>query len=474
MQVLASCLRGAGLARCLRAGVTADSFATPHHKEIWACLQRLHAAGQPLSLDVITEDLRAQRLLESIGPEYLRQIANPCQYIGDQFPNDSEADAKYFLAQLLEKERLRAVVAAARAAEAAAYAYTGGGLDVYEPLVRAAEVFDRVRSQGGRELPPVLGFREFVKPEPSPLPEELVAGVLHRGAKMMIAGGSKSFKTWVLLDLALSVSTGSPWWGKRTVAGRVLYLNLELMQPFCEARVRSVMEAKKITEAEGLDTWHLRGQARDFTDLLPHLLAQATAVKYALIILDPIYKVLGERDENANGEVAELLNAFEALAVRTGAAIAYGHHHSKGNQAAKDARDRSSGAGAWTRDPDALIDLTPHEEEDHFTVTYTLRNHPPRKPVVVEWKFPCFIVSPGLDPAALKKPGPGKSHLVEDVVALLDADPAGFTYSQWERAAKNKGISESTFKRLRREADDKGLVRSVGGVYTRGGQVGPS
>jgi hypothetical protein len=190
---------------------------------------------------------------------------------------------------------------------------------------------------------------------------------------------------------------------------------------------------------------------------VPHFLRALSGGQYSLIILDPIYKILGERDENANGDVAQLLNEVEALAVKTGAAVAFGHHHSKGNQGEKDVRDRSSGAGAWTRDPDALIDLTPHEEEDHFVASFTLRNHTAKSPFVVEWVYPCMSVAPGLDPAALRKPGRPTKHEVADILVLLTGrEPQ--TYGQWEDLAVKKGISESSFKRLLRKAKESGRL----------------
>src|SRR2546422_11780519 len=56
---------------------------------------------------------------------------------------------------------------------------------------------------------------------------------------------------------------------------------------------------------------------------------------FALIILDPIYKIYGQTDENSAGDVARLLNAIEDLAVNTDAAVAFGTHFSKGNQAGR-------------------------------------------------------------------------------------------------------------------------------------------
>ena len=70
-----------------------------------------------------------------------------------------------------------------------------------------------------------------------PKPPELVKGILHQGSKMVIGGGSKSFKTWTLLDLAVSVAAGVPWWGFETTKGRALYVNFEIQDAFFRDRM---------------------------------------------------------------------------------------------------------------------------------------------------------------------------------------------------------------------------------------------
>ena len=55
--------------------------------------------------------------------------------------------------------------------------------------------------------------------------------------------------------------------------------------------------------------------------------------------------MLGDRDENANGEIAGLMNELEASGQRTGAAVVIAHHFAKGDSTAKNAIDRMSGAG---------------------------------------------------------------------------------------------------------------------------------
>src|SRR6516225_8382389 len=87
----------------------------------------------------------------------------------------------------------------------------------------------------GRPLPEIEDAFDMLA-EDIELPPVLVEGVLHAGSKMVIGGSSKSFKTWTLLDLAVSVATGEDWWGKKTTPGRVLYVNLEIGKPHFQKR----------------------------------------------------------------------------------------------------------------------------------------------------------------------------------------------------------------------------------------------
>ena len=45
---------------------------------------------------------------------------------------------------------------------------------------------------------------------------------------MILGAGSKSYKTFALLDLDLSIACGVPWLGMNTTQGKVLFVNFEL------------------------------------------------------------------------------------------------------------------------------------------------------------------------------------------------------------------------------------------------------
>jgi RecA-family ATPase len=88
-------------------------------------------------------------------------------------------------------------------------------------------------------LPAIENAAELIA-ETLPHPTELIHGVLHMGSKLILGSSSKARKTWVLLDMALSVSTGLPFWKWQTTKGRVLYINFEIQKAFLRSRIQTV------------------------------------------------------------------------------------------------------------------------------------------------------------------------------------------------------------------------------------------
>lgn len=314
-------------------------------------------------------------------------------------------------------------------------------------------------ANGANEFPAIEDVANFIDSKIA-TPPDIILGILHRGSKMVLGGASKSFKTWQLVDLAVSVATGADWLGKQTHKGRVLYTNLELGTPFFQKRIQDVARARRIKiDANQLMVWNLRGHAADLSDLLGKIVETAGSSKFELIVIDPIYKVLGNRDENRAGEIASLLNEIERLAVQSGAAVVFGAHFSKGNQSGKESIDRIGGSGVFARDPDSILIFTRHEHDNAFIVEATLRNHPPLERFVVRWKFPLMIMDRDLDPSKLKQaPGRTKQHHRADLLTLLGTN--ALTTTEWkELAADDRGMSERTFYRLLNELKDAKSIK---------------
>jgi hypothetical protein len=321
-------------------------------------------------------------------------------------------------------------------------------------------------------LPNILTLDELEEQD-FPTPPIIIEGVLHQGCKMILGGTSKSNKSWSLLDLALSVATGQPWWGRPCTKLPVIYINFELATWSIKNRMRSLRAARP--ECAGkqmpLHFWNLRGKNADITLLRPQLEERLAKQHYGLIILDPAYKVLGNRDENANGEIADLMNQFEALAQASGAAVIVAHHFAKGDSTVKNAMDRLSGAGAWIRDPDSIMILTPHEEPDCFTVTSILRNLPQLPEFVVQWNHPMMRLAADLNPDALRRPQ-GRNKLATDkefMDAVITNDGKSFTKIMQD-AKSSLNMSQSTAKRALNRLISAGLINNSGGLYWAKGQ----
>ena len=276
----------------------------------------------------------------------------------------------------------------------------------------------------------------------------LIDGLLHRGTKMVLGGGSKSYKTWTLLNLAASVASGTPWFGHDTVDTGldVIFLNFEVPHEFFLNRCQHVCNAMGLREApSNLVIWSLRGQTSDLGVVLDAM-KKRMENGCALLVIDPIYKALGGRNENSAGDIGLLMNEVEAIVEQTGAAVAFGAHYSKGNQAEKDPLDRISGSGVFARDPDTIMGLTAHEEENCYTVHTILRNFPAIMPYVIEWDFPLFERKNELDARRLKRFGQKLSDGM--ILKVLEANSEGLTSVRIIEELSNKGCeaSEGTIK----------------------------
>ena len=241
-------------------------------------------------------------------------------------------------------------------------------------------------------------------------------GILRRGHKMLVAGPSKAGKSVLLMELAAAVASGGEWCGYPCAEGRVLYVNLEIDPASCYRRFREVAEAKGLGAGwqSMVDVWNLRGHAVPLDKLVPRLLHRASGRGYALVIIDPIYKVI-TGDENSASEMAAFCNQFDRICSALGAAVVYCHHHSKGQQGAKRTMDRASGSGVFARDPDAMLDLAPLEvPEDErrrvgdcspWRLTATLREFATPEPIDLLFRYPRHLLDASGELARFKIEG---------------------------------------------------------------------
>lgn len=233
-------------------------------------------------------------------------------------------------------------------------------------------------------LPEIHTARDLFE-NPTPEPPDVIEGILKKGAKMIVTGDSKSGKTCLLMNLAVCIAEGWKWLGHQCMQGKVLYLNLEVMQSDFEARYKAIYKAYSMPASDqGKDNfawWNLRGKAEKLEKLAPKIIRRCRNQNYVAIIVDPIYKVNGG-DENNGEAITRFCALFDKMAEETGASMIYVHHHAKGLQGAKKVMDRGSGSGVFSRDADAIIDfstlvLTPDQKNLIKLMSGDLEKDPP-------------------------------------------------------------------------------------------------
>lgn len=257
--------------------------------------------------------------------------------------------------------------------------------------------------------------------DPSTLPPVLLEGILHKGCKMILSGSSKAGKTLGLMHLGLAAANGLPWMGHRINRQcKVVYLDFELKPRLAKERIKTIVsdEANEYFPTKNFMYCGLRGQKRSLEDLALHIQA-IRDFEPDMVVVDPFYKLKlgGDYDENDAGSVGLVLDEMEKFSERLDCAFVYAHHFSKGNKAETDHIDRASGSGVFARDPDAILTLTPHEEDYHLVLEATLRNFPTPEKKVIEFAWPNFIHKPDLEPTLRKAGQASESKKINENLA---------------------------------------------------------
>jgi len=185
----------------------------------------------------------------------------------------------------------------------------------------------------------------------------------------VVGGSPKSGKTWLALEIAVSVASGTPCLGAFSVRapGPVLLYAAEDSAAAVRARLKTLARVHAL-DFEHLDVRVITADALrlDRPDDQDRLAATVAAHRPALLVLDPLVRVHAI-DENVAGQVAALLAYLRSLQRQTGAAIALIHHVRKNVSPASGAGYSLRGSSdlyAWL---DSFLYLRKHH--DQLTLT---------------------------------------------------------------------------------------------------------
>lgn len=156
----------------------------------------------------------------------------------------------------------------------------------------------------------------------------LVQGWLGAGGLSVLYGPSNSGKTFVAVDLAAHIASGTPWRGHKIKPGPVVYVAAEGGGGI-RNRISAIRQAAPDLLAgadfsllpTNLDL-HQPGDAMALCEAMP-------TERAALVVIDTMARCMGSGDENSARDVAQFVINLDAIRERTGAHVLVVHHSGK-------------------------------------------------------------------------------------------------------------------------------------------------
>ena len=235
----------------------------------------------------------------------------------------------------------------------------------------------------------------------------------------VIGGAPKCAKTWLGLDMALSVATGTACLGTYAVprAGPVLVYLAEDALPVVRQRVAGMARQRGVDLA-GVEI-HVITAPTLRLDREPHrtrLLETARRLRPRLLLLDPLVR-LHAIDENHAGEVAGLLAYFRSLQRELDLSVVLVHHTRKNAAAGVAAGQGLRGSGDLHAFGDSNLYL--RRSRERLVLSSEHRAAPAAPPVCLE------LVATSAETVHLEvvaePDGAKRGTLQEQVLAVLAA-----------------------------------------------------
>lgn len=268
-----------------------------------------------------------------------------------------------------------------------------------------------------------------------PIPAWLVNGVLIENTLAMLFGAPGAGKSFVSLDLALRIATGSAWFGRETERGAVLYLAGEGVTGFAQ-RVGAWVRAWQPADTAGFG---FVAEAPDLTKPadVDHVLRALDRLHDTprLVVVDTLSRAMVGANENAQDAMSSAVEHAERIRRLSGAAVLLLHHPRKDSDVA-----RGSGVLAAACD---TIALCKDDAEGRVLLCEKSKDAPSFDPIL----FTLYAVPPSC--VAIPTPADSGDRLPAQqyraLSALGDCPDGAATHGEWATALPN--MPASTFNK---------------------------
>ena len=206
--------------------------------------------------------------------------------------------------------------------------------------------------------------------------EFLIDQLLPEKAFTMMYGSPGSGKSFLAIDMALSVSNGVPWQGYETKRGAVLYIAGEGVGGFGK-------RWKAWSKHKGMDKtpdMHVLPVAVNFMDEeeITRLLYTIDRLdkQFSMVVVDTVHRSMHGAEENSASEMARFIDACDTIQRHTGGTMLAVHH--SGKSQAQGARGSNSLVGAVSTSlmvgkSDDIVTLRVEKQKDAEPIEGDLR-----------------------------------------------------------------------------------------------------
>lgn len=186
-----------------------------------------------------------------------------------------------------------------------------------------------------------------------PEPTWIVDGLIPDDSIVLWIGPSQSFKSFLLLDVALGVASGATTFGAKPEPGAVIYGATEDKRNIGKGRRLAWKLARSLNEPIpnfGVSDVPAIGMHPDFEAWIQQTREWLGERKLKLIAIDTAGKTLGSNNENDSATVRLFYTMCNVLRDEFGCTVVAIHH------SGKDSERGARGSSAWTADFDSVIE----------------------------------------------------------------------------------------------------------------------
>ncbi len=254
-----------------------------------------------------------------------------------------------------------------------------------------------------------------------PQDQWLIENLWMRDAVGILGGPPRAYKSWLALDMAVSVASGTPCLATFPVPrpGPVLLYAAEDSASSLRSRLESISRHRHVS-FDDLDVRVITADRLRLDQPDDQQRFQATVALHQprIVILDPLVRIHGA-DENASNAVAALLGYFRALQRSSGTSILLTHHSRKHPSSGSGYSLRgSSDFYAWT---DCFLSLERRRDQHQLVIEH--RAAPASGPFRIELVVsaddgPYLLLHPNT-PSCNAPPEPDRDVLPQNILDLL-------------------------------------------------------